>query len=243
MLIIEDDMLFYPAFVRQVMAQSPIAVVGLVVARARLKHNRYLHTLKRLRYFRPVEIVKLLWWHLSLMGTPSIAQIAQAQNIPVITAHGSVNTPEMLAWIDDKQPTVLFSASPLIVGKSLLASVRLAVNMHFSKLPAYKGIMPVFHTMAHGEKEGAISLHEMTEKIDEGAVLYQHPVPLDYQKSLIENYKIFFAKAGDCVIEFLTQVKQEEKVAAIETTGEPSYFKHPDANDWQRFRAQQVPFI
>jgi hypothetical protein len=243
-LIIEDDILFYPAFLERLLAHSPVPIGGLIIARPAMKHNRYRHALKQLRHFRISELLKLLELHVRrYVSGRTLAAVAKKHGIPSVVAHGSVNTPEMVAWVEAMQPSMLFSASPLIVGKRLLAVVPHAINMHFSMLPAYKGIMPLFHAMAAGEKTSGISLHAMIEKIDEGEVLYQREVPLRYDQSLMANYQNFFDLAPECVISLLGTLQQGVKPAAPASGKASSYFRHPDAMAWQQFRTQNVPFI
>ncbi len=241
LLLIEDDVLFYPRFVTRLLALSPIPIIGIVIARPKLKHNRYLRALKTIRYFRMMELFKLL--SLRLKSRETIAQIAAKHSIPSIVAQGSVNTPEIVAWLNALAPTIIFSASPLIVGHQLLASVRHAVNMHFSMLPAYKGIMPLFHAMVAGEEMSGISLHAMTEKIDEGLILHQTPVPLRYDQSLIANYQTFFDLAPQCVISVLQNLQYGVTASPPPSGKAPSYFRHPDDAAWKAFRARKLLFI
>jgi methionyl-tRNA formyltransferase len=63
---------------------------------------------------------------------------------------------------------------------SILGSAkRLALNMHGSLLPKYRGRVPINWAIIHGETETGASLHIMTEKPDAGALIDQEPVPID----------------------------------------------------------------
>lgn len=46
------------------------------------------------------------------------------------------------------------------------------INFHFGLLPKYKGADPVFWQLKNREVLGGISIHKMTEKIDEGNILH-----------------------------------------------------------------------
>jgi methionyl-tRNA formyltransferase len=50
-------------------------------------------------------------------------------------------------------------------------------NIHYSLLPNYKGRHPTFWATVSGEKEIGISIHTVTEKIDEGEIIGQEKVP------------------------------------------------------------------
>lgn len=45
------------------------------------------------------------------------------------------------------------------------------INLHFSDLPEYKGLFPVFWELKHKEKRIGISVHLIDQKIDEGEVI------------------------------------------------------------------------
>jgi methionyl-tRNA formyltransferase len=53
-----------------------------------------------------------------------------------------------------------------------------AFNMHGSLLPHYRGRVPVNWAIIHGERETGATLHRMTEKPDNGAIVDQFAVPI-----------------------------------------------------------------
>ncbi len=254
-LVIEDDVLFYPKFVSYLTNRSGIDVVGIVIARASLKNNRSFHLLKKLRYFKINELFALFFKYSKIFITNigskirnlspcnSIINIAKNRNIPYLFVTGNINTPEAIAWVRGKNPFIIFSASPLILGGELLQIPAISINMHFSLLPAYKGIMPIFHAMAHGEAVSGISLHEMTRKIDEGRIIFQREVKLDYSISMFENYQNFFDLAAPCVVECIDEIKNGINNEKHYLHKQPSYFGHPDKNAWEKFRARNINFI
>ena len=138
---------------------------------------------------------------------------------------------------------MIFSASPLILREEILRIPTVSINMHFSLLPAYKGIMPLFHAMANGEKKSGISLHEMVKKIDEGKVIYQRELALDYGQPLFDNYIKFFDESVSCVMECFTSIANGVKDAPVLASTQPSYFKYPNAEDWKKFRARGIRFV
>jgi len=254
-LVIEDDILFYPKFVSYLTNQSGIDVVGIVIARASLKNNRSFHLLKKLRHFKINELFALLFKYskifitnigLKIRNLPpcnSIISIAKNRHIPYLFVSGNINTPEAIAWTRGKKPSIIFSASPLILGSELLQIPTICINMHFSLLPAYKGIMPIFHAMADGEAVSGISLHEMTQKIDEGRIIFQREVELNYNISMFENYQNFFDLAAPCAVECIDEIKNGINNQKNDLHKQQSYFGHPDKNAWERFRARNIKFI
>lgn len=52
------------------------------------------------------------------------------------------------------------------------------INFHFGKLPLYRGADPIFWQIKNQETSGGISVHLMTEAIDEGAILHIADLPI-----------------------------------------------------------------
>ena len=60
-----------------------------------------------------------------------------------------------------------------IFKQNVLDHPRLPINVHPSLLPRYRGIKPLENAIAHGEKKVGVTMHELVEALDEGAVLLQ----------------------------------------------------------------------
>jgi methionyl-tRNA formyltransferase len=54
-----------------------------------------------------------------------------------------------------------------------------AINVHPSKLPLYRGPLPLPWAVRNGETEIAMTVHRMDATFDTGAILAQAPVPVD----------------------------------------------------------------
>lgn len=64
------------------------------------------------------------------------------------------------------------------------------INIHFSKLPQYRGPAPVQYTILNGDKEAWITYYLISEKLDAGKIISQTSLPLD----LTENTEILYQK-------------------------------------------------
>jgi methionyl-tRNA formyltransferase len=53
------------------------------------------------------------------------------------------------------------------------------INCHPSKLPKYRGSFPYFHVIMNGEKESAVTIHEITEAFDAGDIHFSETFPVD----------------------------------------------------------------
>ncbi len=109
----------------------------------------------------------------------SVAALAQRHNIRVVTPTDP-NSAEMIAEVRAAQPDFLFS----FYYRNMLKAPLLAIaprgnyNMHGSLLPKYRGRVPVNWAIIHGEAETGATLHAMTEKPDNGAIVAQEAIPI-----------------------------------------------------------------
>ena len=109
----------------------------------------------------------------------SVAELARTRGVPVI-APDDPNTPETIAMVRELAPDFLFSFYYRhMLKRGLLVVPRLgAYNMHGSLLPKYRGRVPINWAIIHGETETGATLHAMTEKPDNGAIVMQKAVPI-----------------------------------------------------------------
>jgi methionyl-tRNA formyltransferase len=109
----------------------------------------------------------------------SVAALARARGIAVITPDDP-NTPEVIAMVAAAAPDFLFSFyyRHMLRREMLVLPSRGAYNMHGSLLPKYRGRVPVNWAVIHGETETGATLHAMTEKPDNGAIVVQRAVPI-----------------------------------------------------------------
>lgn len=78
-----------------------------------------------------------------------------------------------------KKPSyILFYGWSWLVPKSIL-DIAPCICLHPSPLPKYKGGSPLQHQIINGEREGAVTLFFMTERLDDGDILSQDSFSLD----------------------------------------------------------------
>lgn len=109
----------------------------------------------------------------------SVAKLAAEHDIPTITPDDP-NTLEIVERIRALQPDFIFSFYYRNMLKTPLLAIpqRGAFNMHGSLLPKYRGRVPVNWAILYGEVETGATLHAMTEKPDDGAIVDQQAVPI-----------------------------------------------------------------
>lgn len=111
------------------------------------------------------------------------------------------------------------------------------LNVHSSPLPRYRGMLPTFWVLLHGERETAVTVHYMTEKLDDGDIIAQVPVPIapdDTLESLIRKTK----RAGaEALLSALSAIETGTVSRRPNDRAQATYFGFPTREDARRFRA------
>jgi len=109
----------------------------------------------------------------------SVANLCAEKNIPVY-APDDVNHPIWEKKIKGIAPDIIFSFYYRnILGKRILdIPPHGCFNLHGSKLPAYRGRCPVNWVLVNGETTTGITLHQMTSRPDDGAIVAQADIEI-----------------------------------------------------------------
>jgi methionyl-tRNA formyltransferase len=114
------------------------------------------------------------------LSPPPVKECALALGIPVVQPT-KLRTGEFAAWLRGEQADVaLVVAYGRILPKDVLDAPRLGcVNVHASLLPKYRGAAPITWAVVNGEPETGITLMQMDEGMDTGAMLERFATPID----------------------------------------------------------------
>jgi len=174
----------------------------------------------------------------------SLPQLCQAQCIPYASI-GNPNAEEVLAGIRQRGCDLIVSvACPFILKPALLQLPPLGcINIHHAPLPRYKGMMPTFWQMYHGERTVGLTIHSMTEKIDEGEALLREQLTIEPGETLDHLIRRSKRHAASCLAQVL------RSIASGPVTGEPlnreegSYFTFPTFAEIREFQRRGLRAI
>jgi methionyl-tRNA formyltransferase len=135
--------------------------------------------------------------------TYSVKNVADAYGIPVLE-RSDLNSQGFRTFVKGYDPALFISvASPVIFKEELIGIPRLGcINIHNAPLPKYRGMLPNFWQMYHGEESVGITIHEINPKIDDGRIILQKHVAIEANEtldSLIKRTKRIGAASLFCV--------------------------------------------
>ena len=175
----------------------------------------------------PPSALPLLTPHLR----ESIIHLAWQQSIPVWEV-GRLREQKTLSLLAALQPDLICVACfPYIFPPALLSLPRYGcLNLHPSLLPAYRGPTPLFWLVRQGETQAGVTLHFLSEGVDQGDIVAQTAFPLPEGISELELTR-------RCALEgaaLLTAAIQQLERGPLPRRPQPlggSYFPAPTAAD------------
>lgn len=239
-IVTEDDPLyvieFFDVFFEE-FPRSDFTIVGVTVVDA--FHEPIWKTAWRMfRFYGLVDFVRLGCRFLRAKARGrSIATLAENSGLPLLDT-GSVNDPEYIEKIIALKPDVIVSvAAPEIFRREILAVPTLkCINIHSGRLPVYRGMMPNFWQLLHGEQHATITIHEMAEKLDAGGIIATREYPITDRDSL-DRVIIGTKRAGARLMIDVLQNYAQDNISVTELDmSNASYFSFPTPKDVRALR-------
>jgi methionyl-tRNA formyltransferase len=249
-IITQDDSFYIGRFFKVFLAERPasldirVALVCRTMGKSPRKLLRQLHG-----FYGTFDFSRMLARHaghkalaltlgkLSSRHAYSLSQIFAQHGVDVVACQ-NVNGKKTVGMLKEMELDLLVSvAAPQVFKKKLLQAPKLAcVNIHTARLPQYRGMMPNFWAMYHGERVSAITVHTMDADIDRGDMLLQREFDLHEGESLDDLIKRTKVLGARCLLEALAEIEQHGIRAIPPPELEPSYFSFPSKAHVREFR-------
>lgn len=114
----------------------------------------------------------------TLQASP-VKQLALKHHIPVLQPHSLKQTSVQEALRERRADLMVVVAYGLLLPAAVLSAPRLGcVNIHASLLPRWRGAAPIQRAILAGDAQTGISLMQMDEGLDTGAILAQRCCPI-----------------------------------------------------------------
>jgi len=167
----------------------------------------------------------------------NLSALCQVHGIEVLY-NNDLHGPEFLNDIRERGIDLIISvAAPTIFRQELIELPPLGcINIHHAPLPRYKGMMPNFWQLYHGEKTVGITIHKMNLAIDEGEIILQKEVAVIPGESLDELIKRTKRLGAHCMAEAIEMVRSGGVQPIRNRIDQGTYFSFPTKQDVRKFR-------
>jgi methionyl-tRNA formyltransferase len=173
----------------------------------------------------------------------SVKSVLKKKLINYIEVREDINFSKNINFVKNFQPDIILSSNSQIFSDELINIPNIAcINRHSSLLPSYKGLMPVFHAINKNEKYLGVSIHFMTNKIDEGKIISQSKFANLCHNNLNKIYSKIFTLSISCTIEAIEILLNKNKLIRISDNKE-SYYSTPSSSDLSEFYKKNNSFF
>jgi methionyl-tRNA formyltransferase len=167
----------------------------------------------------------------------SIEQVCRHYGVQVARAR-DVNAPELLGLLSQWGLDLIISvAAPQVFRERLIGLPRHGcINIHNSKLPKYRGMLPNFWQMFYGEKSVGTTIHRINAGIDDGDILMQTETPIDAAESLDALIRRTKKLGAGLMIDVLDRFRTGDVRVIQNRREDATYFTFPTRRDVKEFR-------
>ena len=234
---------FFEAFLRECPAQG-VELLEIVTL-PNFGESRVALLRRLLRFYGLVDLARLLGRYVTaaaadrLGGARGLEAIAARHGIPV-RALRTINDEAYLATLAERKVGVLLSVSaPEIFRAAARAAAPLVLNVHNGKLPEYRGMMPTFWAILNGDRQATVTVHEVAERLDAGAIFGEFPVPIEARDSAFDVSVRAKVVAGEQVAALLGRVGTPAWPAPRQPDlGVQRYYRFPTPESVRQLRAR-----
>jgi methionyl-tRNA formyltransferase len=256
-LITQDDPFYIPIFFKELLKRDvskDFKLVGVVIQPALGKKSikqlilqmLYLYgfvnflivgvkfiTYKLLNYFS-IKIFKG-----KFPGIFSVEHLLRKENLNIIQIK-NINSQDSLNFLKTLNLDIVFSiAASQIFKEDILNLPRIGCfNIHTSKLPKNRGMMPNFWSLYNYDKDpvSAITIHKMNSKLDDGEILLQQLFDLNPKESLDKLIKRTKKITAELFLEAIIMLDTGKQKFIKNDSSVASYNTFPNKEDVKKFR-------
>nr|WP_197486688.1 cadherin-like beta sandwich domain-containing protein [Mucilaginibacter sp. L294] len=173
-----------------------------------------------------------------------LAGFCRMNNIPF---YAEDDKKELYNWQQLNEPDVIFITgyAHKIAVEELSSVPKGIFNIHFGKLPQYRGPSPVFWQLKNGEAQLGLAIHQLTNKLDSGAVAWEQNIKNEEYYTYSYINQAFSQLQVQGVSQILNQFSNKQTLDyKIQDETEARYYKKPQLADvvinWDTMDTKQI---
>ncbi|MCD6360189.1 MAG: formyl transferase [Armatimonadetes bacterium] len=238
-IITQDEPFAVPVLLEELLARRADAISCVIIAPPTSQHESFSALVRRWwSAFGPLDFFRYAARFVTarLLGRGP-DQVALRHGVDV--AHATdINAPDFLEELRELQPDLIISvACPQIFREDLLRlPARGCINVHSGPLPRYRGQLPTFWVLYHGETQTAVTVHYMNRRVDDGPILLQESVdilPHESQASLMRRCK---RTGGELLARAIALFEQGDPPTRPNPRDKATFFRFPSPEEAREFR-------
>jgi len=130
----------------------------------------------------------------------------------------SINAPEAAAFLQDIHADifVVVAYGQILSQKILSLPKKMAINIHASLLPDYRGAAPINWAIINGNKNTGVSVMKMAKEMDAGPTMMGKEVPINDNDTAITLEERLSSVAAQLLTDALKKIEDDDYVLIIQ---------------------------
>ena len=143
----------------------------------------------------------------------SVKNFCIKNNVPVFTPKNFKEEKEINHLKNMNCDVLVVAAYGIILPEEILSIPKFgALNIHASLLPRWRGAAPIQRAILSGDKETGITIMQMNEKLDAGAIVLQKEIEIKEKNTSQEIHDELAKIGGKLINDVLKILQKEEKI-------------------------------
>lgn len=140
---------------------------------------------------------------------------AEENHIPVRTPRSIRKLDAIQEFIALQADVAIVAAYGLILPKEILEAPKYGcINIHASLLPRWRGASPIQHAIWMGDKQTGVTLMQMDEGLDTGAMIDKQPVAIKPETTASSLHDELSSLGSAMIIEAVTKLARDGEIPA-----------------------------
>lgn len=165
-------------------------------------------------------------------------RLFRKNSLPVFKVN-SMNDPKIIDWVKENEINLIINLRTRCIYKKEILNIPSfgCINVHHGLLPKYRGIFGDLYALYENRPAG-ISIHLMSEKIDEGQILYTKAISNNGERNYIKYLSRTGHEEAILVTKLLIHIEQYGDVpkGMENKSTQPIYTKTPNKYDIRKMQ-------
>ena len=172
--------------------------------------------------------------------------VCQQSSVPIHTIRNGSKADDIQNWLKSTQPDAVIAAGcPFKIEAQHLSFVKSGFwNIHAGKLPEYAGPDPVFWQIKNQVKKIILTVHKMTEVMDQGPVLFEMPIELSGDTTYGQLWQKLQQFGAPVIREIVSRLEGQSIQLTDQPASAENYSKRPDQEDliinWNQMTGDEI---
>jgi methionyl-tRNA formyltransferase len=162
--------------------------------------------------------------------------LCKQYNIPIVKTH-DINSNKIISWLKQKQVDVIINMRTRYKFKKELLTIPTygCINIHHGILPKYRGLYCDLYALYENRPAG-FSIHEMTETLDDGKILYVKKVSDTNETDYLKYLSLLPLHEMKAVNTIIAQIKKKKIKKHTILNQNPMYTTTPTYTQIKKMR-------